>query len=222
MDTVAAWDNEYSRRKTFQCYPPETLVRLLAGDYIDGKVARLDGKSILDVGFGDGQSLAFYASKGMSVHGVEVSESACRRAAQNLGLDNVALKVGINTSLPFSDESFDYLVSWNVIHYECTMFDVKRAVLEYARVLRRGGRLILSTTAPRHYVVSDATMLDDSRVCVGDAGGFRKGQIHSCFRSEEDVGHMFRVAFSSVQIGRVSDDLFGKVLDWWLTTGVKP
>jgi len=94
MNNVQGWIEEYGSRREMQMYPPETLVRLLKGDYIDGKPLKLDSKAILDVGFGDGRSLEFYAAMGMDVFGTEVDESICKRTRLALNNDSIMLKPG--------------------------------------------------------------------------------------------------------------------------------
>jgi Methyltransferase domain len=59
------------------------------------------------------------------------SSAGCRQT--QLGRD-----LGTADALPFSDESFDYVLSWNVIHHG-TLGDVGRRLGEIWRVLKPGG-----------------------------------------------------------------------------------
>lgn len=52
-----------------------------------------------------------------------------------------------NLALPFRDESFDAVVSMAVVHHFATAERRARAVRELARVLRIGGRLVISVWA---------------------------------------------------------------------------
>jgi SAM-dependent methyltransferase len=92
------------------------------------------GSSVLDLGCGAGM-LAPLRRKGVALTGLDLSEE-CALAARRNGYDlTCAAEL---TSLPFSDDSFDYVVSLDVLgHVE---FRDKDAVLsEVARVLRPGG-----------------------------------------------------------------------------------
>ena len=92
------------------------------------------GSSVLDLGCGAGM-LALLKRKGITLTGVDLSEE-CALAARRNGYD-LTCAAQLN-ELPFADDSFDYVVSLDVLgHVE---FKEKDAVLsEVARVLRPAG-----------------------------------------------------------------------------------
>src|ERR1700730_11410057 len=92
------------------------------------------GSSVLDLGCGAGV-LALLKRKTVTLRGIDIS-SDCAALAQRNGYDEA--HTGDLTSLPFADNSFDYVVSLDVLgHVE---FDQKDAVLaEIKRVLRPEG-----------------------------------------------------------------------------------
>ena len=92
------------------------------------------GSAVLDLGCGAGM-LALLKRKGVTLTGVDLSEE-CALASRRNGYDlTCAAEL---TRLPFEDDSFDYVVSLDVLgHVE---FRDKDAVLaEVARVLRPEG-----------------------------------------------------------------------------------
>jgi len=92
------------------------------------------GSSVLDLGCGAGM-LALLKRKGITLTGVDVSPE-CSLAARRNGYDFTATTRLSN--LPFSDQSFDYVVSLDVLGH--IGFDEKDAVLaEMKRVLRTDG-----------------------------------------------------------------------------------
>jgi phosphatidylethanolamine/phosphatidyl-N-methylethanolamine N-methyltransferase len=101
------------------------------------------GGRILEVGVGTGISLPDYSARNRLV-GVDLSEPMLRRAqarVDELGLRNVeGLAVMDAEHLAFPDASFDVVVAQYVIttvpHPEATLD-------EFARVLKRGGEIIL-------------------------------------------------------------------------------
>jgi SAM-dependent methyltransferase len=102
----------------------------------------LRGKKILDVGCGYGGRTVYYASRcgAASAHGVEVAlpmVERCRELASELGSSTTTFSVGQAEDLPFPDESFDAVVSFDVLEH-CQ--DPRRAVEEMTRVLRPGGK----------------------------------------------------------------------------------
>ena len=92
------------------------------------------GASVLDLGCGAGM-LALLKRKGVTLTGVDLS-AACSLAARRNGYDFAA--TSRLSSLPFPDDSFDYVVSLDVLGH--IGFEEKDAVLaEISRVLRADG-----------------------------------------------------------------------------------
>lgn len=105
------------------------------------------GHRVLDVGCGSGtQAIATYrrVQPGGSVIGVDISENmlaAARRKARRAGTD-ISFQWADATGLPFEGRSFDVVTITTVLH----MMPPSRqrlGVREAARVLKRGGRLLL-------------------------------------------------------------------------------
>jgi ubiquinone/menaquinone biosynthesis C-methylase UbiE len=202
--------------------PCETVVRLFKGNYVPGLPKSYTGMKALDVGFGSGNNLMFLASLGMEVAGTEVTEGICDLVHPVLRHNGMQadLRVGTNSALPFDDNSFDFLLSWNVLHYEGDEAKVAKGISEYARVLKPGGRLFLSTAAPDHKIMESATVLGGHRYRIGRADDFRKGAVYFYFDSERYLQFYFGRSFDEVMTGRLTDRLFTDTLDLFLVTGV--
>ncbi|MBS3117896.1 methyltransferase domain-containing protein [Candidatus Woesearchaeota archaeon] len=103
--------------------------------------------TVLEAGCGDGRLTSLYASKVKKVVAVDNQElplSFARLIFNNLGILNVSFKKANITSLPFSDGSFDSLLSFDVIEH--VPVDVLPTVIkEYFRVLRPGGYFFITT-----------------------------------------------------------------------------
>ena len=116
---------------------PDLLgVRKLRGQLL----ARASGK-ILEVAAGTGKNFSFYP-KSSDLTAVDVSAEmlrAARRRARRLGL-NVKLALADAEALPFSDRSFDAVVSTLTT---CTFPNPVAALSEMARVCRTNGRILL-------------------------------------------------------------------------------
>jgi SAM-dependent methyltransferase len=105
--------------------------------------ANLRGLRILDLGCGYGGRTIYYANVCAAEHvdGIEISPlmvERCRRLAMELDCTGVRFSVGFAEDLPFSSESFDAAISFDVLEH---VRDPVRAVSEVARVLRPGGRI---------------------------------------------------------------------------------
>lgn len=98
------------------------------------------GQLVLDLGCGDGV-VAQYLEKniGVKVIGADFSQEALK-IAQSKGVETKLINAEEN--LPFKDESFD-VVFWgdNIEH----LFNPMDVAKEIKRVLKKGGKLILST-----------------------------------------------------------------------------
>lgn len=97
----------------------------------------------LDIGCGPGFFSILLAQDGYAVTAVDYSERMLAQAASNFAETGVSavLMRGDAQALPFPDESFDYIVSrnlvWDLEHPE-------RAYTEWLRLLKPGGRLFVA------------------------------------------------------------------------------
>lgn len=107
-----------------------------------------DREAVLEVAAGTGKQLAELAVSnphGRTV-GVDLAEGMLARARRRVaraGLDGVELRRGDALALPFGDESFDLVVNSYTLDL-LPRDDIPRALGEFRRVLRPGGRLVLS------------------------------------------------------------------------------
>jgi len=204
-------------------WPNETLIRMVKGDYIPGLKKDYKGKKVLDVGCGLGTNLTLFGSLDMKLYGTEVEGGITKQAGAMLreaGYE-ADIRVGQNRKLPFDSGTFDYMVSWNVLHYEPTESRICKAISEYARVLRKGGRIFLSTTGPTHLILEGARALGNHRYEIGSAGGFRKGEVYFYFDTPDYVRYYFSENFRDIMVGRVDDTLFTKKQDYFIMTALR-
>jgi ubiquinone/menaquinone biosynthesis C-methylase UbiE len=106
------------------------------------------GDDVLEVATGTGVQLVRLAQaspEGRTV-GVEPSEGMLRQTRRRLrdaGLDRVETVAASALDLPLTDESFDLVVNGYMLDL-LPRDDIPRALSEFKRVLRPGGRLVLS------------------------------------------------------------------------------
>lgn len=92
------------------------------------------GASVLDLGCGEGV-LALLKRKGVRLFGVDISPELLTLARRN-GYDEVSASA--LTALPFSDHSFDYVVSLDVLGH-ISFSEKQRVISEMKRVLKPEG-----------------------------------------------------------------------------------
>jgi ubiquinone/menaquinone biosynthesis C-methylase UbiE len=127
-------------------YGEVAFLRRSAQALVDALPAAVIGEA-LDVATGPGTAAILLGDRfpDARVTGVDISHEMvglARVRADSMRRRNVEFLVGSATGLPFEDASFDLVVCTNAIYY---MPDFPRAVAEWARVLRPGGRLAFST-----------------------------------------------------------------------------
>ena len=100
-------------------------------------------KKILDIGCASGTHSEILHKKGAIVTGMDISKEMIDLAKSRLPTLN--FKVGNMNHLPFKNNSFDILFYGLCIHYEKNLNSVFK---EAHRVLKKSGRLIISTHNP--------------------------------------------------------------------------
>jgi SAM-dependent methyltransferase len=103
---------------------------------------RTRGMELLEVGCGPGTDLVQFASHGATVTGLDLTVKGIRLARANLAIHGQTgqVLVGDAERLPFSDDSFDFVYSWGVIHHTP---ETEQAAQEIVRVCRPGGRVLV-------------------------------------------------------------------------------
>jgi SAM-dependent methyltransferase len=99
---------------------------------------------LLDAGMGPGRLCAELAGCGWTVSGVDVSAEMAEHARARLPEARARLLCAPIESLPFEDASFDVVTATGVLEYAGGW----RALPELARVLRPGGRAVVSYPNP--------------------------------------------------------------------------
>jgi len=99
----------------------------------------------LDAGMGPGRLCAELAERGWTVSGVDASPEMVAVARTRLPAARDRLLYAEIESLPFPDDTFDLVTATGVLEYS----DVPLALAEVARVLRPGGRAIVSYPNPQ-------------------------------------------------------------------------
>jgi ubiquinone/menaquinone biosynthesis C-methylase UbiE len=103
------------------------------------------GRRILDAGCGSGPLFAALRNRGAVVTGIDKSAGMLEQARRRLGNDANLQVAELGSPLPFPDGTFDDVTASLVLHY---LEDWEPALAELRRVLKPGGRLIVSVNHP--------------------------------------------------------------------------
>lgn len=102
-------------------------------------LSEVNGK-ILEVGFGTGENLKYYPEHVQKITVIDINDELGKKAKEKI-LESVIdvdyQKVSAD-QLPFDNNSFDCIVSTFTF---CSILNIEKAVAEYYRVLKSGGKL---------------------------------------------------------------------------------
>jgi SAM-dependent methyltransferase len=147
----------HAEHSTYNALYDRPAVLAVAGD--------VSGLAVLDAGCGPGLYAEALLQRGATVTAIDASEEQLRIARTRLPATTDVRRAVLGQPLPFADASFDLVVCALVIHY---VADRTAAFGEFLRVLRPGGRAIVSTQHPT-------------------ADWLRKGGSYFEVKEEEDV-----------------------------------
>lgn len=133
-------------------YSADNEVNLINGHYerpaMLSLAGEVDGRRILDVGCGSGPLSAALRDKGAIMSGFDLSTAMIDLARRRLGEDADLIVADLAKPLPYAEAAFDDVVASLVLHY---LEDWTEPLAELRRVLKAGGRLILSVNHPIVY-----------------------------------------------------------------------
>jgi len=156
IEGYAAWSKTYDQPlRLFSIEEPAMKSRL----------DPLPAGTLLDVACGTGRYSAYMAGRGHQVIGIDLSPDMLALARAKL--PEAEFREGDMESLPFEDASVDTAIcALALVHLK----DIRRAIAEMARVLRPGGRLIISDVHPMPILLGWQAQF---RTAEGDAGFMR-------------------------------------------------
>lgn len=102
---------------------------------------RFHGKKMLEVGVGAGTDFLQWVRAGAVVHGIDLTQEAVDNVQHRLalyGLQAADVQVADAEHLPYSNNNFDLVYSWGVIHHSP---DTIKCLEEIIRVTKPGGTI---------------------------------------------------------------------------------
>lgn len=110
------------------------------------------GKSVLDLACGEGYGSHLLTNVAESVTGADIDKDTIAAARQKYKRENLTFVNCPATDLPFADNSFDLVVSFETLEH---LEEHRRMLAELKRVLRPAGIVLISTPDKMNY--SDKT-----------------------------------------------------------------
>lgn len=137
----------------------------------------LEGKTVLDIGCGDGGLVRLMTRQGAKVTGLDCNDAQLSKAYATEKAGNEIYIEGVGQDLPFEDEKFDIVIIFNSLHH-IPAEHMADCLKESARVLKPGGTLYVSEPMAKgpHFElnqpVDDETVVRDQAYAALQAGDF--------------------------------------------------
>ena len=142
-EIIKTWDKE-AQNYSFEKYSqPDYLANYY---HLEKCFGNLNGKKILEVGSGTGQSSAFLASRGGILHLLDVSTKSLKFAKKYFDSKNLSVSIYNQNAfdMKFPDESFDYVWNGGVIEH---FSDMKKVLMikKMWKLVKPGGKILITT-----------------------------------------------------------------------------
>lgn len=209
----AQYEHYYAKRNGIKVYPTEFVVRTFLANYpqLNFKKPAV-GDRILDIGFGDGRNTTFLCDQGYVVSGIEITQGIVNQTQERLKKlgQTAELRVGRNSSIPFDNEYFDYILACHCCYYCDEGQTLLDNLHEYSRVLKKDGFLITSVANKLSYIFNNAKELPDgSMIIMNDPYNNRNGYRLHAFAATADVEQYFSPLFENFSFGSADNDYYG-------------
>ena len=212
-----SWTDHYRGRLGAAAgrYPTEWVIRTLAGgNYPRLKLdkSRYARSRILDMGCGDGRNLPLLLDLGFDVDACEISPAIVSNLEDvaRAGGWPVRFAVGLNTSLPYADRVFDYMLCCASCYYLDGDSSWQTVRSELGRVMKRGGLLVANFPDQDNFLLENAVpQADGSYLVTSDPYGLRNGIRFVAPGSAEDMAALLAPEFRILSVGHQDDDFYG-------------
>lgn len=143
------WDSAENVER-FAAREPDVRLMEIIGEYPDPS-----GIRVLDLGCAGGRNTVLLAARGFDVEALDASPAMVAKTRERLvailgaGKAQRLVRVGRMDDLSrFSDMSFDLIVALGIYHCAQSRAEWDRSLAETVRVLKAGGRLLVSVFTP--------------------------------------------------------------------------
>jgi len=142
---------------------------------------------ILEIGCGNGKTIAALIREGYKVTGVDFSQAAINSCKKQF--NDIDLKVASAEHLPFDDQIFDGVIVFHVLEH-LEFYELLRAVSESSRVLKYGGHVLVKVFSLEDMRSEKGEKIDDSTMVRGNGiryHYFTENELRSLYFAGEIV-----------------------------------
>lgn len=189
---------------------PDDFVKFLVESLGETKTLQ-----VLDLGCGGGRHLVYFESHGLKAYGIDFAQAALSVAKKRLsgqGLDAFLVKCDMRM-LPFVDSCFDIVVSTRVIYHQ-RLEEIRKTVLEIARVLKRRGLILADLLSTRTYSYGKGEKVEENTFLERE--GPENGGVRH-FSDKQEAESLFE-NFKILSLKHREREVEGRVRSRWLVT----
>ncbi len=192
IDFMNKWERIYKEEGDFFKEPSIEAVKAVNFFKSEGL------KKILDLGCGTGRHTKLIKEAGMDTYGCDISSEGVKKTKEKA--HDCDVRICDMKSLPYDDGFFDGVFSVNVLEHGVPD-EIRLAINEAFRVLRKGGVLFAKVLSTEHWKYKTGTELEP--FTKKDTGGF-DADIHHFFT--EKTMHDFFKDFDIIKIYIVKNE----------------
>ncbi len=169
--------------------------------YFCEKWKKQGSRSILDLGCGLGRHSLLFARNGFKVTAVDISEYAIKKLREAEKRENVIItsKVCDMLELPYRENSFDCIFSYNAVSHTDTM-GFKRILDKIKKILKPDGEIFLTLCSKAAYSFCEANYPHvDENTVIKTEDGPEKNVPHF-FVNLNDIKKFFEPEFELIRV----------------------
>lgn len=209
----SSYEDFYAARTGLKVYPTEFVVRTFLANYPGLALQKPQpANRVLDVAFGDGRNTTFLCDQGFDVAGIEITQGIVDQTSERLEKlgQSADLRVGRNSSIPFDDSYFDYILACHCCYYCDEGEAFSDNLTEYARVMKKSAWLVASVASRNSYIFKNAIEQKDGSLRVNaDPYGNRNGYRLHAFSDNSEIEAYFAPLFCNFSFGFADNDYYG-------------
>lgn len=151
------WEESFKRNQEMWGFEPSRSTVLTCDFFVENKV-----KNVLIPGIGYGRNAQIFIENGMTVTGIEISQTAIDLAYKHFGND-LSIYHGSVTEMPFDKKLYDGIYSYALIHF-LNKNERKKLILDCFNQLSDNGYMFFATVTKEAQIYGQGTCVDKDSV----------------------------------------------------------
>lgn len=196
------WEKLHSQSRFRPKYPSEQVVQFFFKNLI-----RNENTKVLDLGCGAGRHVYFLASENVDTYGIDISREGIantKKCIEHSGF-KATLKIAPVDVIPFENNYFDGIICYGVLYY-CKNSEIVKAIVEIYRILKIGGKGLLTVRNVKDYRFGDGIEVEKNTFLINEedsnTSAFNENGMTMHFFERAELTKLFS-KFSKVTIDEI-------------------